>query len=187
MTAVSIRVGAIVFDPVTPGGLGTNALYVDSSSGALSSKGGTGATAPVGASSTTANSVLTKILHNRSGFTIQAGMPFAKKSDGTIIAAAAGTVGDMVVLGTTLETILNNAQGLCQLIGPNVPGVLTGLGFAPGDAVYLGDGGGYTNTTSTLTFNTDSIVRMGYADCAAGVASAVATDLIMFAEVVSVL
>lgn len=178
-----LKIAAIVLEPRTSTGLPTNAVYVDQASGALSNKGGTGAVAPIGAGAASADSVLTKVWHNKSGATMAAGIPVAKLTDGSMAPADAHTrVRCMAVL---LEETLNNAQGRVALIGPNVIGALTGLGFAPGDAIYLSVSGGYTNNAAFAQTNT--IVRIGFADCATGPASAVAQDLVMFAEVVSVL
>lgn len=185
MTTPFIKCSGIVFDPVQPGVLPTNAIYADSVTQALSSKGGTGVSAPIGPASTSSSSVMSKIMHNLSGFPIPKNTPVAKEADGSIAPADAAVNANKTVIGTTQELILNNAQGSVALVGQNVPGALTGLGFTPGDSVYLAVGGGYTTDVSTLMTTADTITRMGYADCAGGVASTTVVDLILFPEVVS--
>lgn len=71
------------------------------------------------------------------------------------------------------------------LISYNLTGVLTGLGFAPGDKVFVGETpGSFVNDISGFSGNDDSILWAGWADCAEGVASTQATDLIYDFEVV---
>lgn len=182
-----LTIGAVVLDPLDPATLPNNAVYVDQSSGALSNKATTGSTSAIGQGSASTDSLFTKVMHNLSGVTIAANMPVAKKTDGSIISAAAGITGDMVLIGVAQAAIQNNSQGNVITIGPNVLGALIGSSytFYPGQAVYLNDQGGYTGDLTSLSISTDALFRIGYADCAAGVASTTAVDLIMFAESVS--
>jgi hypothetical protein len=63
---------------------------------------------------------------------------------------------------------------------------LVGLGFAPGDEIFVGETtGGYVNDIAPFTGNNDSIIKIGVADCAAGTASSVATDLILIPHVIA--
>ena len=185
MTAPRMKIGAIVFEPVLASSLPSNSLYTDSGSLALSSKSNTGATEALGASVASADTVMTKIWHNTSGFDIQAGRLVAKKSDGSICDGDADVRGTAVILGTSVSVIVNNTQGAVRLYGANLQAALTGMGMAPGDSVYLAVGGGYTNDLSSISVDVDEIIRVGYADCPAGVASSTATDLIMILEVIS--
>jgi hypothetical protein len=71
------------------------------------------------------------------------------------------------------------------LISYNLAGALTGLGFAPGDKVFIGETpGSFVNTISAFSGNNDSILWAGWADCADGVADTQATDLIYDFEVI---
>jgi hypothetical protein len=75
---------------------------------------------------------------------------------------------------------------IVQLVGQNVAGALTtSSGFAPGDELYLNEGGGYTNDPGTFTGENDSIIKIGIADCAEGAASETVTDLILFPQVIA--
>lgn len=185
MTTPSIKCSGIVFDAVAAGTLPNNALYLDTQTQSLTNKGGTGVSAPIGASATSTASAFVKTMHNLTGFTITAGTPVSKEADGSIAPAGAGTAGAMRMIGYVISDILNNAQGSVSLLGgPNWPGVLSGA-YLPGDAVYLAHGGGYTSDTSTLGLSTDTLVRIGFADCAQGVASTTVSDLLIFPEVIS--
>jgi len=177
---------AIIFTPAPAGSLPANSLYVDSVTNDLSSKDSGGAPGGVGGGGGGGtDTIMTKVMQNLSGLTIPINSPVAKKPNGSIILADADAVASMKVIGVALTAIADNAQAGVSLIGANAAGVLTGLGYAPGDDVYLSKTGGYTNNVNTFNPLTDVIVRLGYADCAAGAASATATDLIMFAEVLS--
>lgn len=179
-----LKISGVVFDPVNPSLLPNNAIYVDQVSKDLSTKGdggGTGAIAGSGGGSAS----FSKTMQNLSGATIPLGRPVAKKPDGSIAEAEAVKTGDTVVIGVALAAIANSDTGAVALIGQNVAGAVAGLGFAPGDPVYLADGGGYTNDAASLNSSNDVILRFGYADCAEGTASNLATDLIIFPEVVS--
>lgn len=180
---IPMKVNSLVLNPTPPDQVTANSIFVDSTNAnVLKSKDNSNSSGNLGTGGST--DVMTKVMQNLSGGSIPAGTPVAKRTNGAIDPAEASPSGDQIIIGVTTVTITNNATGAVALIGPNVPGVLTGLGFVPGDPVYLKDGGGYTKLISDLT-NTDAIIRIGYADCAAGNASGVATDLIMFAEVIS--
>ena len=185
MTAPRLKIGAIVFEPVLASSVPSNALYTDSASLSLSNKTNTGSTTPIGSGAAAADTVMNKLWHNNSGFDIQAGRPVAKKSDGSICDGDADVRGTAVILGTSVGIIINNSQGAVRLYGANLAGAVAGLGMAPGDSVYLAVGGGYTNDLSSISVDVDEIIRVGYADCPAGVASSTATDLIMILEVIS--
>ena len=159
-------------------------MYLDSAGGnAATVKGTGGSSTPIGA--TSSSDLLIKSKQNKSGVTIAANKPVALMPGGGIIAADSDGAGAQVVIGITLAAILDDALGNVSLVGPGVVGCVAGLGFAPGDAVYLSETGGYTNDLNSLTGGNDSIIRIGYADCAAGAASVTATDLILFSEVLS--
>lgn len=182
MTLAKLKVSGVAFDTnVDPNNLPNGSIYLDGSSN-LNVKDSGGGTQEIAASS---DSVLTKTMENLSGATILKGKPVAKKSDGSIVNADSDAPNGQIVIGVALENILDQSQGKIALIGPNVKDAISGLGFAPGDEVYLGENGGYIGSTDTLTGDNDSFVRVGFADCSAGAASSTANDLIMFAEVIA--
>jgi len=136
-------------------------------------------------SNTAGAALFTKTMQNLSGATIPAGYPVSKKPDGSIIASDSdGPGGLQNYIGISLAIILNGAQGVVIVVGPNIAGAITGLGFAPGDEVLIAENGGYTNDPNSFTDANDSIIKVGVADCASGAASPTATDIIMFSEVI---
>lgn len=126
---------------------------------------------------------LLKTMQNLSGSTIPAGAPVAKLANGGIIAADSDGATTQNFVGIAVAAIVNNAQGQVAVTGQNIAGAITGLGFAPGQEIYLSQSGGYTNDIESFTDDDDSIIKIGIADCSAGAASATATDIIMFPEV----
>lgn len=136
-------------------------------------------------SSTGGSNLLSKQMQNLSGVTIPAGVPIAKMPNGSIARADSDGAGGLQnFIGISGASIADATQGAVILVGANLAGVITGLGFAPGQDIYLSESGGYTNTPATaFSNNDDSIIKIGVADCAAGAASSTATDLIMFPTV----
>lgn len=180
-----LKISGVVFDPVPAAGLPNNALGIDSTGGDALTLKQSGGTEPI-SSGGSATSPLLKVMQNLSGSTILQGKPVAKKADGSIIQGDSDGVGTQVIIGVAMENIADSATGVVALVGPNVVGAITGLGFAPGAAIYISETGGYTDSLASFTGDNDTVVRIGYADCAEGNASATATDLVMFAEVVAV-
>lgn len=118
--------------------------------------------------------------------TLTAGTPASQGADGKVYPADADGASGRKYIGIIAADILVGGTGPVLLTGLNVPGVLTGLGFAPGDDIYIGEiPGTYTNNPGAFSGLDDDIVRVGIASCATGVASALATDLIMFNDVVA--
>lgn len=179
------KTSAIVFEPTAVASLPNNALGVDSAGGDALTLKQSGGTEPITSGSASV-SPLIKSMQNLSGVTILQGKPVAKKPDGSIIQGDSDGVGTQVIIGVAMVNISNNAMGNVALIGPNVSGAIAGLGFAPGSPIYISEDGGYTDDLGSFTGDNDTVVRIGYADCLGGAASATATDLIMFAEVVLV-
>lgn len=128
---------------------------------------------------------LTKVMANEDSATIEAGVPVSKLSTGGVVKADSDGVSRQQLVGITKEEIAVGSTGEVYLLGQNIPGVLTGMGFAVGDEIYLSESlGGYTNDPDSYTSGDDSIIKIGIADCSVGVASAVATDLILFPDVI---
>lgn len=124
---------------------------------------------------------LSKVMQN-SGSTIPGGKPVSKKPDGTIVLADSDGVNAQNFCGITQSSISPSVTGVILTPGQNIENAILGLGFAPGDTVFLNESGGYSNTTSGFTGGNDTIWKIGMADCAAGLASSVATDIILFTE-----
>lgn len=186
MTTAKIKSAAIVFEPIAPAAANPGELYRDSSGGdALTEKTAGGDDQAVGAASSA--DVMVKVMQNLSALDIQPGTPVSKMSNGSaVVADADGDAGQLNVIGVALDLIAaNGGTGRVGLAGPNIVNAIQGLGIAPGADVYLSKTGSYTADAGSFSPSVDTIVKMGVADCAAGNASGVATDLIMFAEVIS--
>lgn len=122
-----------------------------------------------------------KAMVNGHSASVPAGTLVAKILSGAFVPAKS-------IVSATPVGITKSASAvgeICEvfLIGQNVAGALVGLGFAVADAVYLSENGGYTNNANSLTNPNDTVVRVGIADCASGVANSAATDLIMLPEI----
>jgi hypothetical protein len=184
MAVAKFNTEVLILTPTAPGNAPANSVYLDSSnSNALSTKTAGNANVQVGNAS--AQDVMVKTMQNLSGAAIPAGKPVSKKADGSIVSADSDAVDGQRYIGISLDAINNNATGRVLLVGPNVVNAVQGLGFIPGQDIYISEsGGGYTNNFGSFTGNNDSVIKVGVADCSAGVANGVATDLIMFSEVV---
>lgn len=117
---------------------------------------------------------------------MSAGTPIAKSTDGKIYPADSDNSPGKKYIGILLQPLNFGESGRVLCAGENVPGILTGLGFQPGDEIYVGETAGtYTNDPSTFSGLDDDIIRVGIADCADGVVSNMATDLIMVTDIVA--
>lgn len=129
---------------------------------------------------------LIKQMQSGHGSTIPAGKPVSKLANGKIVPADSDDALGQKYVGITKDSITANGTGDVYLTGNNIPGAVSGLGFTPGDEVFLSEtSGAFTNNPNSFTNNDDSIIKLGIADCAAGTASSTATDLIMFTEVIA--
>lgn len=181
-TYAKLRTDAVVLNPVASV-TENNSLYSDSGNGnSFTNKTDAGTPAPIGSES----SSLRKQMQSGQAAVIPAGVPIAKLPNGKIVAADSDDANGQQICGISVDAFPGiNVLGIVQLLGPNVPGVLTGLGFVPGEEIFLGESGGYTNDPGAFTGGNDSIIRIGLADCAPGAASATVVDLILFPEVVA--
>jgi hypothetical protein len=117
---------------------------------------------------------------------IAAGKPIAKLANGKAAQADSDGAGGLQnICGYAMTACSgDNAAFEVLLIGPNLAGALTGLGFTPGQDVFISEDGGYTNDANSFTGANDSIIRAGVADCAANTATGTVVDLIVFTEVI---
>lgn len=125
------------------------------------------------------NCTLLRTKTNGAGTTIAAGYPVSLYSDGQIYPGMALGAPNVTSYGIALQAIAPAAQGKVLLFGLAVPGVLTGLGFSPGDTVYISETGTYTNGSTGLGDTGDVIARIGWADCADATVSGTAVDLVL--------
>jgi hypothetical protein len=180
-----IKTSAVVLEPVTPASTPPGSIFNDSTNGnAFTNKTSGGAVDQIGATSSA--DYLVKYKKNMTGATIPAYKRIALKPDSTICLADSDDPVAMKDIGISLDAIDHNTFGRVLLNGANAPGALTGLGFTVGDNIFLSKTpGAFTNNASGFDPNTDTIMRVGIADCASNVASSTATDLIMVVEVYS--
>jgi len=129
--------------------------------------------------------IIVKAKTNGDAVTLTAGKPASLYADGKLYKADSDSAQGQRSVGILLDTIAPAAQGHILLFGYNLPGVLTGLGFSPGDEVYISETGTYVNNSSGFTGGDDTIARIGWADCADATASGTATDLIMNYQTIS--
>lgn len=127
-----------------------------------------------------------KLKYNGSGSPLSSYKAVALKSDGTIVLADADGLDTQMLIGFTLDNIPIGERGRVLLSNPNAAGVLTGAGFAPGETIMLSKTPGVlTNDLGIFNPITDTILKVGIADCADGTQSSLATDLILSLEVLS--
>jgi hypothetical protein len=176
-----LRTDAILFNPTVTSEMPNNSLFVDQSTGILKTKNSTGIVTDL---TGTAN-IFAKEMQSASA--IRVGKPVSKRPDGRIEEAEAdSTYGQMPIGFATVAFSGANEIGTVFLIGPNLSGLVTGMGFAPGDEIYIGESaGGLTNSVATFSGNDDSYVRLGIADCTAGTASSAANDLILSMQIIA--
>lgn len=115
---------------------------------------------------------------------IPAQTPVAIKTDGSIVPGDAEEASlASEVIGFTKVAIPQSTNGVVILFGRSVAGALAGLGFAPGDEIFIDEtAGAMTNNTNTFTGNDDVILRLGVAAMPDSTTGSAATDLIMMRE-----
>jgi hypothetical protein len=184
-TFAIFKTSAVVLDPIPASTAPVGSLYNDSSnSNVFSNKTTTGDNQQIGAS--TEASLMVKLKKNMTGVAIAAYKRVALHTDGTMVLADSDNVSAMLDIGITIDPVNTGSFGRVLLNGANADGVLTGLGFTSGQAIFLSKTpGGLVNDVGSFNPATDTIMRVGIADCANNVASGTATDLIMTIEVYS--
>lgn len=113
--------------------------------------------------------------------------PLCKAPDGKGYKSESDGTNRQNVHGIALEASSGDGSIIeVALISYNLVGAITGLGFAPGDKIFIGETpGSFVNDISGFTGSNDSILWVGWADCAEGIASSQATDLIYDFEVIA--
>jgi hypothetical protein len=185
MAKLKLSTPQVILVPIDPNTEvpGNNTLYVDSNTNKLSNKDSAGATSDI---ATSISDAAKKQMQSGQAAAIAAGTPLSKLPDGKIVAGDSDAAGGQAIIGIALGSFSGlNSLAMVHCVGQNVQGILTGLGFVPGEEIYLGETGGYTNNPGAFTGANDSIIKLGIADCTAGAASGTAVDLIMFPEVVA--
>lgn len=180
-----LKAAYLVLEPVEPSSVPNGCLFLDiTNNNILSQKALNGTTGTLASGASSANPFIKQMV---AGEAFASSKPLAKRSDGKVVLADSQDVDRTVLIGYSMGASLGDGSSVNVLcIGNNVIGVLTGLGFTPGQTIFLGENlGEYTNDVSTFTGNNDVYMKVGIADCLSGVASSDATDLIVLTELVS--
>ena len=183
-TAAAVKAAYLALEPVEPGDVPNGCLFLDiTNSNALTQKSSNG-TVGIIASSANNNPFMKQMV---AGEAFPANKPLAKRADGKVVLADSQDATRTVLIGYSMAASLgNNSIVNVFCIGSNLSGVLSGLGFTPGQTIFLGEAQGtYTNNVATFTGNNDVYMKIGIADCAAGLASGLATDLIVNTQFIS--
>lgn len=181
--SIGIKASFVQLVPVVPGIVPNGSIFLDSSnSNATTIKDSSGGTTVINSAEAATNLVI-KVM--QASAPIASGIPVSKRPDGKIEIADSNAPEGQAVIGITREAALNADDLITVLcVGANLIDALSGLGFVVGEEIYISDAGGYTNDPSSLA-GTDSIIKIGVADCSGGGASSVARDLVLFPDVVS--
>jgi hypothetical protein len=176
-----VRTDAVIFNPSAVSEMPNNSLFVDQSTGILKTKSSTGIVTDLTGSA----NIFAKEM--QSAAAIRVGKPVSKRSDGRIEEAESDSIhGQMPIGFATVAFSGPNQIGTVFLVGPNLSGLVTGMGFAPGEEIYIGEtSGGLTNSIANFSGNDDSYIRLGIADCTAGIASSTANDLILSMQIIA--
>lgn len=180
--SIQIRVKALIMEPITAAEAPVGSLYLDAdNSNAPTIKSSGGVPAPINSADT---SMFLKQM--QAGGPIPNRVPVSKRPDGKIIEADSDAVNAQNFIGFSMQVASANGDLINVLtVGANIENAILGLGFVPGDEIYLSENMGYTNDPASFTGNNDSIIKVGIADCSAGIASSTAKDLIAFSAVVA--
>ncbi|MGZ3773044.1 MAG: hypothetical protein ACXVCY_04660 [Pseudobdellovibrionaceae bacterium] len=175
---IGIKSKFILLTPTTEGEVPAGSLFLHQDTNVMNYKSSVGDVSQV---SSSAISMLVKKMQCETAITAM--RPVSKLANGKITFSDSDNSANIVGFALSNGNIGDIIDVLC--IGANLIDAIAGLGYAVGDTVYMSeDGNGYTNNPSSFTGNNDSIVKIGIADCKAGLASTVATDLILFPQII---
>lgn len=181
----AVKVPYMVLDPVTPSAVPNGSIFLDSTNGnALSQKNAAGTVGVLASSASTTNPFIKQMV---AGEAFAANKPLAKRADGKVVLADSQDSGRTVLIGYSMGAALAlNSVVNVLCVGSNIAGIISGMGFTPGQIIYVGETpGGFTNNVASFTGNNDVYMKVGIADSPAGVAQSAATDLIALTEFVS--
>jgi len=177
MTLAGVKAKYVLLEPVDSSEVPPNSVFVESGTNQMNTKTSLGVPVPIVGDVT---SYFVKQMEAENVFPQHT--PLAKKSNGKVVPDDSDAPGQAFIGYAQQESVSGGSLIDVLLVGPNVEGAISGLGFVPGQQIYLSPvAGGYTNDASSLG-DDDKIVKVGIADCAAGTASGAAVDLISFAE-----
>lgn len=182
-----LRTEAVVMHPIDPA---TNpppagSMFIDSTNNNAISTQSTTQNTPPAAVNTAATNVFKKLKKSVHTAIIPAKTPISLTPSGGIVPADSDAAQGQQPIGFTDASVNPNEFVSCTLYGPNCEGALSGLGFSAGDELYLGETGGYATNPGAFSGMNDSIIVIGVADCGGNDINTVATDLIVFRNVVA--
>lgn len=187
MTLASITAQYVVLVPTAAASVPPGCMFLDASNGNQPTIKGTNSSSEAiqTAGSATGMNYFLKVM--LAFGPIAANRPLSKGADGYVRDAEANAAAnDQTFCGYSTNPSVNQGDPITVILpGPNLGNALVGLNFKTGDEIYLSDATGYTNDSSTLSASIDSIIKLGVADCGAGTASSIATDLIGFTSVIA--
>lgn len=179
--SIGIKAKYMILEPTTPGLVPNGAVFIDSSNANVASvKNMAGTVDPVG--STSSSNLFIKQMQASGPIATNAAV--SKRADGKIEQSDSDSPQGQHPIGYTMQEALADGDLVNVLtVGANIVNAIAGKGFVPGEDVFISETGGYTNDPNSFTGNNDSIIKVGIADCLAGVASPIATDLVAITQV----
>jgi len=180
MNTQPIKGKYFVLEPSDPASVGNNSLFIDLTNvNKLSYKNDSGIVFPLEAGG--GMNIFVKQMEAMEAMPLYVAV--SKRSDGKIWLTDPDDPDRQTLVGYLIQASAAPGDKVnVLLIGANLPGALTGLGFLPGDEIFVSTSGGYTKDVSGFT--TGSYIRVGIADCPGGDATPDATDLIVWPSIV---
>lgn len=172
----------IQLEPVQSSEVPNGAIFIDVDNGnKLSSKSFSGVPGEISAGA--GGNPLYKSMV--AGETFAASKPLAKTANGQVVMYDSDDPNRNIFIGfSTQPALAVNSSVIVVCVGQSISGILTGLGFVPGEVVYAGEVPGTMAKFGDLTLGNDTITQLGIADTAAGVTGINATDLIFFPQII---
>ncbi len=184
MSNAALRSLYLVLDPVDPSLVPNGTIFIDSSNGNLLSQKSAVGVVSVLASASGSNPFLRQMV---AGEAFAANKPLAIRPDGKVVLADSDGTNRTVFIGHSMQTSLGDGSVVSVLcVTATLGGAISGMGFTSGQNIYMGETAGtYTNNVSSFSGANDTYVKVGIALPPPGVASAAATDLLIFTELIA--
>jgi hypothetical protein len=183
--AIGHKAKFIELIPAPPSQVPNNCLFVDSTNGNIPTfKDSLGDSGQIGAVVPSGDSLFLKQMQAEVPFLINVAL--SKKSNGKVIPLDSDDPESNKFCGFSRQAAMSaNDLVMVLCVGANISNAVSGLGFLPGEYIYIGENGEYTNSVSGFTGINDTYIQLGMADCPSGPASAVATDLIAIPSLIT--
>lgn len=183
MVAAKFKTTAIVLQPVSPSSVPVGAIFKSDGPVAnpiqMATSGGT-------STDLVQTSVSFVLKRKLAALSIPAARPVSLLASGAIVPSDSDDAAARQPIGVALSDIPAGEYGTVILVGPNIPDMLRGMGFKPGDELYVNsEQGGLTNDPTTLRIGVDQFIKIGIADCPGDNSEPDATDLILLLQVLA--